>query len=183
MRIISGKYRNTILKGFQINGTRPTMDRVKESMFAMIQDKIKDSTILDLFAGSGSLGLECLSNYAQKVYFIDNNKIAINTINENIHKVKCQEAEVWKMDYMKALQQCKANNLTFDLIFLDPPYALHLINSCLYYIEKNNLLKEDGMIICEHETEVLHTTLKLWKSRNYGQTKISIYQNSPSKNN
>ena len=83
VRVISGKYKGRILEGFNINGTRPTMDRVKESMFAMIQNNLKDKVVLDLFAGSGSLGIEALSNGAKLCYFVDNNKIAINTIKKN----------------------------------------------------------------------------------------------------
>ena len=80
MRVISGKYKGKKLDGFNIEGTRPTMDRVKESMFALIQNEIKDAICLDLFAGSGSLGIEALSNGAKKCYFVDKNQIAIETI-------------------------------------------------------------------------------------------------------
>lgn len=177
MRIISGQYRGIQLKGFQIEGTRPTMDRVKESLFAMIQDKIKDSIVLDLFAGSGSLGFEALSNYATKSYLVDHNKIAISTMEENKKKIKCEDkCEIWKMDFMLALRKYKTQKIKFDIIFLDPPYQLHYINQCLDFIEKNDLLNENGLVICEYETEVIRTNLNLWKQKIYGQTKISIYQ-------
>ena len=84
MRIISGKYKGRMLKGFDLIGTRPTMDRVKESMFATIQNKIKDSIVLDLFAGSGSLGIEALSNGSKYVYFVDKSEEAIKTIKSNL---------------------------------------------------------------------------------------------------
>ena len=87
MRVISGKYKGRLLDGFNINGTRPTMDRVKESMFAMIQNYIKDKVVLDLFAGSGSLGIEALSNGAKICYFVDNNKIAIDIIKKNTNGI------------------------------------------------------------------------------------------------
>ena len=88
MRIISGKYKGKKLKGFNIEGTRPTMDRVKESLFAIIQNKLKESTILDLFAGSGALGLEAISNGAKTCYLIDNSKEAINIIKENSQNIE-----------------------------------------------------------------------------------------------
>ena len=84
MRVISGKYKGKRINGYDIDGTRPTMDRVKESMFGTIQDYIKDSVVLDLFAGSGNLGIEALSNGALKGYFVDNNKKVIDTIKKNI---------------------------------------------------------------------------------------------------
>ena len=87
MRIISGKYKGKKLKGFNIEGTRPTMDRVKESLFGMIQTYIPGSIVLDLFAGSGALGLEAISNGAKKCYLIDNNQIAIQTIKENSRNI------------------------------------------------------------------------------------------------
>ena len=87
MRVISGFLKGRIIKGININGTRPTMDRVKESLFAIIQNNIKNSICLDLFAGSGSLGIEAISNGAQMSYFVDNSKIAIKTINENINNL------------------------------------------------------------------------------------------------
>ena len=104
MRVISGFLKKREIKGYDIDGTRPTMDRVKESMFAMIQDYIKEKICLDLFAGSGNLGIEAISNGAKKCYFVDNNKIAINTINENIKNLGIEKkCEVLHKDYMDAL--------------------------------------------------------------------------------
>ena len=91
MRIISGKYKGRVLEGFNIEGTRPTMDRVKESFIASIQLKLKNSVILDLFAGSGSVGFEMISNGASEGYFVDTNKIVIDTLNKNIKKLNPSE--------------------------------------------------------------------------------------------
>lgn len=88
MRVISGKYKGRNIKGFDIIGTRPTMDRVKESLFATINNKLKNSVILDLFAGSGNLGIEALSNGSVEAYFVDNNKVAIKVIKDNIRDLK-----------------------------------------------------------------------------------------------
>ena len=100
LKIISGKYRGLSFEGDNIVGTRPTMNRVKESLFAMIQNKIKSSICLDLFSGSGNLGFEALSNGANTCYFVDNNKIAVDTINKNINKLHITEEHyVIKKDY------------------------------------------------------------------------------------
>ena len=85
MKVISGKYKGRNIKGYDINGTRPTMDRVKESLFAMIQDYLEDSIVLDLFSGSGNLGIEALSNNAKESYLVDNNRKAVKIINQNIN--------------------------------------------------------------------------------------------------
>ena len=104
MRIISGKLKGLIIEGFTIDGTRPTMDRVKESLFAMLGQAIEESICLDLFAGSGNLGIEALSNGASEVYFVDYNKIATQTIHKNLDKAKINHPEwIFQMDYLEAL--------------------------------------------------------------------------------
>ncbi len=177
MRIISGKYKGRILDGFNLNGTRPTMDRVKESIFAMIQTKLKNSVCLDLFAGSGALGLEALSNGASKCYFVDYNSQAINTISKNCAKLDVQaEKVILHQHFEQALDSFRQQNITFDLIFLDPPYQAHLIQSCLEKIQKNQLLKENGLIICEYETEIFDCAYTCIKEKKYGSKNIRIYQ-------
>ena len=103
MRVISGKLKGRNILGFNIDGTRPTMDRVKESLFGMIQNYLKDSVCLDLFAGSGSLGFEAISNGANKCYFVDNNKIVIQTLKNNINSLGCESAMVIQNNYQDAL--------------------------------------------------------------------------------
>lgn len=178
LHIISGKYRGLSFEGDSIIGTRPTMNRVKESVFAMIQDTIKDSICLDLFAGSGSLGLESLSNGAKECYFVDNNKIAIDTIFKNIQKLSIkEECHVLKNDYSSALLYFRQHNIKFDIIFLDPPYQSHFTNDCLKKIVDYDLLKDNGIVVCEYESEeVKNKDLKVWKERTYGSKKVVIYQ-------
>lgn len=176
MRIISGKYKGKKLIGFDIDGTRPTMDRVKESLFGIIQNNIRDSVVLDLFAGSGSLGIEALSNGASEVYFIDNNIELINIIKKNTSNMN-EKIHIMKSDYKNALEILKNSNIKFDIIFLDPPYKLNLINDCLNKIVKYNLLNERGIIICEYETEEIENNdLKLIKDKKYGSKKIKIFE-------
>ncbi len=172
MRVISGKYKGRILEGFDIKGTRPTMDRVKESMFASIQIYLKDSICLDLFAGSGSLGIEALSNGAKKCYFVDNNKIAIEKIKKNTLGI--DNKEIIQKDCFKALLEFK-NKVKFDLILLDPPYHDNLLNQILEKIVEYNLLNENGIIVCELENETLNTNLTLIKEKKYGSKQVKIF--------
>lgn len=175
MRVISGKYKGKNLIGFDIDGTRPTMDRVKESLFGIIQNNIKNSVVLDLFAGSGSLGIEALSNGASEVYFIDNNIELINIIKKNTSGMN-EKMHIMKGDYKNALELIKNSNIKFDIIFLDPPYKLNLINDCLNKIVEYNLLNEDGIVVCEYETEnIQNDKLKLIKDKKYGSKKIKIF--------
>lgn len=172
MRVISGKYKGKNILGFDINGTRPTMDRVKESMFAIIQDYIKDALVLDLFAGSGSLGIEAMSNGASKCYFVDHNKVAIDTINKNVFGIN--NCIVLKNDYKQALMYFKDNNIKFDLILLDPPYNSNLLNDAISLIEKYDLL--NGVLVCEIENYNIKTNYKLIKSKKYGSKIVEIYK-------
>ncbi len=181
MRVISGFLKGRNIKGYNIDGTRPTMDSVKESLFAMIQESIKDSICLDLFAGSGSLGIEAISNGASLAYFVDNNRIAYNTIKENINIFKIEsKSKVMLSDYKKALQYFKDENIKFNLIFLDPPYKEHLIEYVLEFIDNNGLLHDNGQVICEFQDEELNDiygNLFLYKERKYGDKKVKIYMN------
>ena len=124
IRIVSGKYRHLILKQPNVTSTRPTMDKVREALMSSLGFFIQNRTVLDLFAGSGALGLEALSR-AQKCVFVDNNFEAIKTIKENIRSLKIEEeTEVIKNEYMSYLQN---SNEIFSLVFLDPPYKEKVI--------------------------------------------------------
>lgn len=174
MRIISGKYKGKKLNGFNIEGTRPTMDRVKESLFGMIQTYIPDSIVLDLFAGSGALGLEAVSNGAKECYLIDNNIEAIKTIKENSQNFE-ETLNIIHIDYKKFL---KTTDKKFDIIFLDPPYKEKQLDTSLRIIEERGLLNEKGIVICEYEIGEPHTNLELIKEKSYGPKKIKIYKNN-----
>ena len=179
MKIISGTLKGRNLEGYNIEGTRPTMDRVKESLFGMIQDYIKDSTVLDLFAGSGNLGVEAISNGAKIAYFIDNNPEAIKVLNKNIANLGIKsKSRVILSDWKKSLNTFATQNIKFDLIFIDPPYAYDVYEKILNKVSTLNLLSNDGLIIMEHSNLHLPTTyenLTLYKERNYGNKSINIY--------
>lgn len=178
MRIISGKYKGKVLEGFDIDGTRPTMDRVKESMFAMIQNHLKDCICLDLFAGSGNLGLEALSEGARKCYFVDCNPIAIRTIRKNGEACKAlNDMEIVHKTYREALLSFQKEQLKFNLVFLDPPYQENLISTVFAMLKELDLLEKDALIVCEFEHENLSDSIfHLWKERKYGSKKVFIYR-------
>src|SRR5574344_588885 len=144
MRVISGKYKGRIIEGNTIDGTRPTMDRVKESMFGTVQNYVPNSICLDLFAGSGSLGIEAISNGAKEIHFVDKNIKAINTIKNNICNLKVDEkVYLYNKDYNDALLEFKNNKFKFDIIFLDPPYSYQIIDELLKKIYEYELLNEN----------------------------------------
>ena len=150
MRVISGKLKGRRIDGYNIEGTRPTMDRVKESIFSMIQNYIPNALVLDLFSGSGNYGIEAISNGANKVYFNDCNGKCVKVIKDNLINMNVQEnGIITNLDYKKALELYKEKNIKFDLVFLDPPYKKLIINEILDYLIKNNLLNKNSLVICE----------------------------------
>ena len=177
MRVISGLYKGRVLDGFDIDGTRPTQDRVKESLFGSIQDYIEDSVVLDLFAGSGNLGIEALSNGAKECYFVDNNKIAINTINNNLNKIGIS-SNLLNKDFKDALEYFKDNNIKFDLVFLDPPYKDDYIDYTIEFLLNNKLLNDKAIIVSEFESDIKtdYEELKIKKEKKFGYKKIVIFK-------
>lgn len=173
MRVISGKYKGKKIDGFDIEGTRPTMDRVKESLFGIIQNNLKDSICLDLFAGSGSLGIEALSNGASICYFVDKNKQILNILKNNLKGI--ENSILIEKDYLESLKELKDKK--FDIIFLDPPYKDNLIVPSIQKIMEFDMLNKDGIIVCEYENEDIKCDLKLLKSKKYGSKNIKIYKN------
>lgn len=150
MRIISGTMRGTKLYTLEGDNTRPTLDRVKEALFSKINFEIQDATILDLFAGSGALGLESLSRGAEKIFVCDNSRDAIKIINQNIEKTKTKDkVSLLNMDYKKALEELRRQDIKLDIVFLDPPYKTDFAEDAAKYIVENKLLKEEGFIILE----------------------------------
>ncbi len=180
MKVISGTLKGRKIEGYNIDGTRPTMDRVKESLFAMIQDYIKDSIALDLFAGSGQLGIEAISNQAKACYFVDNNKEVIKVLNKNIDNLKIKEkSRIILSDWKKSLNDFSNQNIKFDLIFVDPPYDYDVYEKILEKVQTLNLLNKEGLIILEHHNLKLkekYKNLTLYKEKNYGNKSVNIYK-------
>ena len=177
MRIISGKLKGREIKEYNIVGTRPTMDRVKESVFASIQNKINNSVFLDLFAGSGSIGFEAVSNNSKFAYFCDSNKECINNINKYINKFNINKNCITlNNDYNKVLTYFKNNNIKFDIIYIDPPYKLNIVNDINKYIVDNDLLVDNGIIICETDDKCIvdYNNLNIIKEKKYSNTYVTI---------
>lgn len=152
MRVISGSARGTNLETLEGNNTRPTLDRVKEALFNIIQCEVIDANVLDLFSGSGALGIEALSRGAKFCIMCDKSYEAIEIINKNVRKTHLEEkAKIIKNDYKKTLELLQGQK--FDLIFIDPPYALNIGVDSIKIITKLELLEDNGIIILETDNE------------------------------
>ncbi|HEY4553944.1 MAG TPA: 16S rRNA (guanine(966)-N(2))-methyltransferase RsmD [Bacillaceae bacterium] len=183
MRIISGICKGRQLKSVQGKGTRPTTDKVKETIFNMIGPYFDGGIGLDLFAGSGGLGLEALSRGLERVIFVDRDMNAIQTIKSNISICKMEDqSEVYRNDAERALKAIVKRELAFDFIFLDPPYKKQKLVDLLEFIDKHELLSDGGKIICEHSSEVVLQNeigcLGQVKSGGYGIIGLTIYTKS-----
>ncbi len=149
MRVIAGSAKRIQLQTIEGMDTRPTTDRIKETLFNMISEYLADSNFLDLFSGSGAIGIEALSRGAAFGVFVEQSKLATNCIRKNLMATKLEKnAEIHEMDVLYALKLLE-NRKTFDYIFMDPPYDKLLEKSVLEYLSSSNLLSEDGIIIVE----------------------------------
>jgi 16S rRNA (guanine966-N2)-methyltransferase len=186
VKIISGSLKGRIVKGYDIIGTRPTMQRVKESLFATIQNHINNSIVLDLFSGTGNYGIEAISNGSKFVYFNDSNPICTKVIKDSLDTFKVNNYQILNLDYMKCLEYLSTKNIKFDLIFLDPPYKDDVISKIINFVIENNLLNKKGLIICELTNNNLlesYNNVSLWKNKKYGDKYIYIYQNNENLSN
>lgn len=175
MKIISGKYKGRNIEGHNLDGTRPTMERVKESLFAIIQNYLDGAVVLDLFSGSGNLGIEALSEGASFAYLVDYNKKASDTIKRNLNTIGIKDAEVINLDYKKALNYLKDKKI--DLIFLDPPYKTDFIEQSIKLINEYNILSDEGLIICENDSldKIIYPdNYEVVKDRKYGDKWVVI---------
>lgn len=177
MRVIAGDYKGRRLQTPSDYSIRPTTDKVKEALFSILTNKIYDSRVLDLFSGTGNLGIEALSRGARECVFGDASRESIRLIKSNIAHCKAEDgAVVIPGDFKKLLMNVNGG---FDVIILDPPYDKDLLLPCFEIIRDRNLLNEDGIIVAEHrKEEVLDDELcgfSKVKERRYGIIKLSIY--------
>src|SRR4051812_39217642 len=155
MRVVSGSSKGKALKAVPGNSTRPTTDKVKEALFNMIGPYFDGGIGLDLFAGSGGLGLEALSRGLDKVIFIDREPRAIQTIYENIKACKFEEkAEVYRNDADRAIKPLVKREIKFDYVFLDPPYKKQELVHLMEKMNQQDLVKVDGIVVCEHSFDI-----------------------------
>lgn len=191
MRVISGKYQKIILKCMMGDNTRPTLDRIKETVFNILNNYIyfeELEKVVDLYAGSGALGIECISRGAQTVDFIDKNIEAYNIINTNINSLKGldrKKINIYNMDANIYLNKLKQEKITADLFFLDPPFKQD-ISKALEYILQEKLLSENGIIYYETDDEqkllkiieiINKYNLTILKQKKMGRINILIVAN------
>lgn len=178
MRIISGKFRHRIIMMTNLDTTRETQDNVREAIFNTIGQFFSGGVVLDLFAGSGAMGLEAISRGMDKAYFNDINNKALGIVKKNIASLKLEDACVLtNMDYKKAIQNY---DIAFDLIILDPPYALTEVDELMELIDKCHILKSTGKIVFEMGRETKYSSLigsfKATKEKFYGIKKVVVYE-------
>ena len=177
MRVIAGKARHLLLKTIPGLETRPTTDRTKETLFNVINPYIADCTFLDLFSGSGAIGIEALSRGANCAVFVESNHAAINCIKTNLVTTKLeQEAEVLNMEVMSAIGTLENKKKKFDIIFMDPPYDQEIEKSVLIRLLSSSILHEDTIIIVEASKQTKFeylegTSFQVYKVKEYKTNK------------
>ena len=191
MRIISGTHRGTKLFTLEGKNTRPTLDRVKKALFNILQIKLQDAVVLDLFSGSGALALESISRGAKFAWLNDSSNIAISTIISNVELTNAKTCvKITKKDYIKCLRQIQNQNMYFDIIFLDPPYDSKFAIETLKYISENkNILAKDGIIVYETDKNYMtklekkgikladeFSNLECIDNRNYGNVVLKFFK-------
>ncbi|MGM9986627.1 MAG: 16S rRNA (guanine(966)-N(2))-methyltransferase RsmD [Bacillaceae bacterium] len=181
MRVVSGKAKGRTLKAVPGVTTRPTTDKVKEAIFNIIGPYYDGGYALDLFGGSGGLGIEALSRGMDKAIFVDREGKAISTIKHNLDVTNLtDQAEVYRNDAERALKALIKRDVSFDLILLDPPYKDQKLISLISTIDQHQLLKEDGVIMTEHSHDIQLPDeigrLQCVKRENYGICGITIYK-------
>lgn len=178
MRVITGSARGRRLKTPENDAIRPTTDTVKEALFNILQFDIEGRRVLDLFAGTGQLGIECLSRGAASVVFVDRDREAIRIVKENL-KACGLSAPVLQEDALRFLERGQ----TFDLIFVDPPYDSQLYRPVLETINSVDILSDGGIIICEtrRENDLPEMIAPYHKGREYcyGKVKLCLYKKEP----
>lgn len=181
MRVISGLRRGKKLKTVKGMLTRPTSDRVKEGVFNVLREKIPGSRILDLFAGTGNIGIEALSRGAEEAFFVEKNPQAFKVLKTNVEECDFNKASnLYLMDAFVALKVFKKNNLNFNLIYLDPPYKFSNLEKIIKQIIEFSLLANEGVVVVEtgKNTNLPCGFLNLHKIKEsvYGDTKVTYYQ-------
>lgn len=184
MRVIAGTAKRLQLKTVKGDNTRPTTDRIKETLFNMLQNDIEGCRFLDLFSGSGAIGIEALSRGAKETVFVENNKEAINCIKENLIFTKLVNSGiVMSYDVMTAISMLEGRNAKFDIVFMDPPYNKEIEKEVLDRLKQSEIIDSDTMIIMEASLNTSFSYLRdmgyeLFKEKKYKTNKhMFIYKN------
>lgn len=181
MRIITGSAKGRRIEAPEGEGTRPTSDKVKGALFNILQTKIKDAFVLDMFSGTGNLGLEALSRGAGKCIFIEKEQKAFQILKKNITLLGFEEScEVYHQDAFIAIEKIKKRGLKLDIVFLDPPYGRQMVNKAIEGISRLDILDYNGIIISEQdETDNLPDkigNIEAYRTEKYGRTKITFWR-------
>lgn len=179
MKVVSGKFRGLNLKAVPTNNTRPTSAKVKEAVFSMLSPYMVDGIALDLFAGTGSLGIEAVSRGYEKAYLVDKAYKAINTIKENVEKTREEDSfAVVKSSATEALKKFETDKVKFDLVFLDPPYRMKITEQIIQDMVENNLLNDGAIIVDEtdYDIDLELNQIELIKEKRYKDTKVAMYR-------
>lgn len=179
MRIIAGLARGRKIITPEGTGTRPTSDRVKESIFGILQFKLSGKRVLDLFAGSGSLGLESLSRGASYCVFVDKDNGSIQAVSKNVKSLGFEsQCDILQADFAQAIKRLSSRRSQFDFIFMDPPYAAGILEQAVDFVLANNLLSDGGTIVAEHAAGKMAweniKTCDIYDTRTYGNTAVSF---------
>lgn len=178
MRVISGKYKGFNLKSPKAKNSRPTDNKVKEAIFAMLYPFKENFSALDLFACTGQMGIEFLSHGANKVVFGELNRSNYKILNENLEKIADNNVITIRGDFRKTLEVCRDKSYEFDYIFLDPPYKEEYLKISLELILNYHLLKNNGIIISESDRDLDFSdmsNLRLIKEKKYGRKIVKFY--------
>ena len=179
MKVVSGKFRGLNLKAVPTNNTRPTSAKVKEAIFSMLSPYMVDGIALDLFAGTGSLGIEAVSRGYQQAYLVDKAYKAINTIKENVEKTREEDSfVVIKSSATEALKKFEDEKVKFDLVFLDPPYRMKITEQIISDMVDNGLLNDGAVIVDEtdYDIDLELEQIELIKEKRYKDTKVAMYR-------
>ncbi len=181
MRIIAGKNKSRKLETLDGLNTRPMTDRMKESIFNCIGPYFDGDKVLDLFGGSGALSLESLSRGASHAWICEKNYDALKVIKTNVTSLKeDNNITIYNSDYQVALKRIVQEGLSFDIIFLDPPYRMNIVKELVEYLLENKLVNDKGIIVCQYvKGNVVPcemNNLKIIKNYNYGTSEVTIYQ-------
>ncbi len=189
MRVIAGQAKGIKLTSIKGSQVRPTLDQVKETLFNILGHDLSGEYFLDLFGGSGAIGIEALSRGAEKVVWVENNRQAHDLIHANLKKCRfknndeskssCFDWELLKMGALQALPILEKKSFKFDVIYIDPPFADNLYEKCLIDLSKSQLLKEEAFVVVEHHNknvlQEIYGKLLLNDQRQSGETSLSFY--------
>ncbi len=185
MKIIGGELQGRHIDMPRGVDIRPTPDRVREAIFNIVRERVPGASVLDLFAGSGALGIEAVSRGAASLFAVDKNKKCVSTIRKNIKSLSIdtgRRIDIHQQDALKAIKKLSDSKIRFDLVFLDPPYYSDWVKKCLISLSNYDILNHSSLVICEHfKKDAVPEEAGAFRrsqERRYGDTVVSIYEKS-----